>query len=130
MQERIFYIPEFEVHGNGDIPIEMDNEKEVEKVAILEPLVFTTAFDAEQLVERTNELSREDKRAPGVVEYADGLVHQLMSAEPAIKNAVEQLRLDEASNQVLSLACAGITAVAAGISTLFGAAGLVGPFTT
>lgn len=53
-----------------------------------------TAFDPEELIEKTNELPRTDKRDAGVVKYANGLVDTLGEAEPRVKAALDALQLE------------------------------------
>jgi hypothetical protein len=57
-------------------------------VSVFDPLVFTTAFKPEELIDSTNDLPRTDKRDGAVISYATGLVDQLKGSEPLIENAL------------------------------------------
>jgi len=127
IKDRALIIPEFKVHGVGDLPIKMANEKQIEQVSKLDPLVFTTAFKPDELIESTNLLPRTDKRDGAVISYATGLVDQLKGSEPLVDAALGELTARNLRNKAASLITAGVCVVCEILTVMFGGAGMIAP---
>jgi len=81
IRDRPLVLAEFYVKGSASDSIKMRNKKDIKEVSTLDPNVFLTAFNPEQLITKTNQLPRADMRDIGVLNFYNKIIDKLSATD-------------------------------------------------